>query len=282
MTPRPVPRAAPSFLLATFAALGAIVPAAGAAAQTTARAAPYAASEAAPEAAPGAAPGAAPEAVIERVLRVSIGEDGTVASVVTLSGPGADEAVVLRRGDAATLVARTGTPVTVAGDQRFVLRAIGRAWTAGGAVAYLGTTREGPPVLVLHGETGDRLIAVGADPDGALLGGDPRPVVGAAGCTVELEVFDLLDAGAAPLADDGSVRFPAWLGGPCAGTRAGVRYRDGTWALESVSVAPAPIAATEAGVPRFDVLPTGIAGGSGPDADPIDLADGADPDVPRP
>ena len=271
MIPRPVPRIAPSPLLATtFAALGALAPVAVAAAQTTARAAP------------ATAPAVAPATAIERVLRVSIGEDGTVASVVTLRGPGADEAVVLRRGDAATLVARTGTTVTVADGQRFVLRAIGRAWTAGGAMAYLGTTREGPPVLVLHGEAGDRLIAVGADPDGALVGGAPRPVVGAAGCAVELEVFDLLDAGAAPLADDGSVRFPAWLDGPCAGTRAEVRYRAGTWALESVSVAPAPVTATQAGVPRFDVLPAGIANGDGPGVEPIDPADGTDPDVPRP
>ena len=227
-----------------------------------------------PTASPEAAAGAVP-ASVERVLRVSIGADGTVASVVTLAGPGADEAVVLRRGDASTLVARTGRAVTSVDGHRFVPRAIGRAWTAGGAVAWLGTTREGPPVLVLRGpdgEGGDRLVAVGADPDGALVGEGVRPVVGAAGCTVELEVFELLDAGAAPLAEDGSVSFPAWLDGPCAGTRARVRYRNGTWALESVTVAPAVVA--EPAIPDTDLLPPARADGE-PTA-PIDLADGAD------
>lgn len=186
---------------------------------------------------------------IDRVLRVSIGADSSVATVATLAAPDTGEAVFWRRGDEVSVVARTGEPVRPDGGAGFGLRAIGRAWAAPGALLYLATTVEGPPVLVRHDAAGARVVAVGADPAGALVDLAPRPVLDATGCTVELEVFELLGAGAAPLAEDGSVRFPAWVGAPCDEVRASVRWRDGRYALEGVAVSPATADEARAPVP---------------------------------
>ena len=210
---------------------------------------------------------------IGQVLRVSIGADRSVVTVATLGAPDAGEAVFWERaGTTSELVARTGEPVRAAGGPAFELRAIGRAWAAPGALLYLGTTVQGPPVLVRHDAAGGRLLAVGPDPGGALLDAGARPVVDASGCPLELEVFELLAAGAAPLESDGSVRFPAWLGPPCEEARARVRYRDGRYAVESLTVEPAHAPRTGAVLPWSDGAPrragrTGrldLAGGEGP------------------
>ena len=212
---------------------------------------------------------AAEPPAIDRVLRVSIGADRSVATVATLAGPAPGEAVLWRRGDAVSVVARTGEPTVTVDGGGFELRAIGRAWAAPGALLYLGTTVEGPPVLVHHGPSGARLLAIGADPAGALAAAG-RPTIDATGCSVELEVFGLLGTDAAPLAADGSVRFPAWLGAPCAEARASVRYRAGRYAVESLTVAPsAP--STETPGPWRDAVP-----------DRIDVADGLASGAARP
>ena len=170
---------------------------------------------------------------IARTLRVALGTDGTVATVVTLSGPEAEEAVIRRRGERASVVARTGASVATLGGRSFGLRAIGRAWTADGAVLYLATTLEGPSVLVLDDAAGSRVVAFGADPAQALVDEGGRARTADAGCSVELEVFGLLTAEAAPLVDGSTVRFPARLGAPCDRAEATLEYRAGRYEVRS-------------------------------------------------
>ena len=226
-------------------------------------------SEARAEATTGAAAALASHPAIGQVLRVSVGADRSVATVATLRSPDAGEAVFWQRGEAATIVVRTGEPVPDADGGSFELRAIGRAWAAPDALLYLGTTREGPPVLVRHDAAGSRVLAVGADPAGTLLTRDARPVVGSAGCSLELEVFELLAAGATPLQADGSVRFPAWLGAPCDGVQASVRYREGHYSIESLTAEPAAAAGAAPDAAADRIGPWRL-----PEDGRIDLADG--------
>ncbi len=191
------------------------------------------------------APPAEESVSIARTLRVAVGDDGTVVTVVTLTGPDAEEAVIRRRGERSSVVARTGEAVATLEGRRFGLRAIGRAWTADGAVLYLATTREGPSVLVLHDATGSRLVAFGADPAQALTDEAHTALTVDAGCPIELEVFELLGADAAPLVNGSTVRFPARLGPPCDRPDAMLEYRDGRYAVRDRDPERPPGAASE-------------------------------------
>ena len=216
------------------------------------------------------APASETAPAIGQVLRVSVGADRSTVTVATLAAPEAGEAVFWTRGAGDELVVRTGEPVRPSGGPAFELRAIGRAWAAPEALLYLGTTVEGPPVLVRHDAGGSRLLAIGPDPGAALVAPEGRPTVGTGGCTLELEVFELLGAGAAPLGTDGSVRFPAWLGPPCEEARANVRFHDGRYAVESLTVAPGARERTGAIELRTLVPPWRVPGG-----DRLEVAAGA-------